>query len=299
VAAPTLAAVGALVAIIFAVARNAERRGLGPAGLLVMALCAREPGVPTRECKGGLLGVIEAPLRPVIGRVAALALAAEDAAMYVVGAMTIDALGGRAVECERGVALCAVDQAVHPDQGISAQVVIEGNAATPLLLTVATLAAALEGTSVWILTAMAGLTGRAEFLLRGRRGMTCIAGDARMGAYERKLMAPQMVVRSTRLPVIVIVAVGALNAEPVRMHVIGTMTAKTILRYLLLVVAAAMAGEAIECVVHTQQRKAGLLEMVVLGALPLAGGVAAPAIGSTRAPVLIVGGMTAVTARRS
>ncbi len=66
-AAFALAAVDALVAVVLPVAGNAERRGLALAGLLVMALCAGETGVATRQRKAGLLGMIEAPLRPIIG----------------------------------------------------------------------------------------------------------------------------------------------------------------------------------------------------------------------------------------
>lgn len=124
-----------------------------------MTLRTGELGVRPSKGEVGLFGVIEPPLRPIIGRMAVFALATEPAFMHIIRTVAINALGRRAVEGHARVTLRAVDQAVQPDQRIRAQVMIERNAAVPALLAMATVAAACECSPVWIFTAVAGLAG--------------------------------------------------------------------------------------------------------------------------------------------
>ena len=296
-AALALAAVGALMAVVLPMAGNTQWGSLALAGPLVMALSARELGVCTRKGEGGLFGVIKAPLRPIVRRVATLALSPQTTLMHIIGAVTIDALSRRAIEGHAGVALGAVDQPMQPDQRIAALVVIESNAGVPVLLTVTTVAALLEHSPVWILTAMTGLARDPQLLLGGRGGVAAIAGDTGVCAHECKVMPPEVIVGDARLPMIVIVASGAIAPKPGGVNVVGTMTAEAIFRQFQFVVATAMAGQAVKRIVSADQCIAGFLEVVVLGALPLDGGVAAATVRSARAAMLIVGGMTAIAAR--
>ena len=99
-------------------------------------------------------------------------------------------------------------------------------------------------------------------------------------------------------PPLIVVAIAAFRAEARRVRVVGTVTAIAVLGDLLLVVAAAMAGGAIDLVVHAQQLEAGFLEVIVLGRLPLLSGMAFRAVGAARAAMLVVGRVTAGAALR-
>ena len=102
-----------------------------------------------------------------------------------------------------------------------------------------------------------------------------------------------MIVSRHRLPSIVVMAVAALVAEAGGMRVVGAVAAVAVLRDLVLVVAAAVAGEAVDLGVHAEQLVAGLLEVIELRGLPLLGDVALGAVGAARAAVLIVRGVAA------
>ena len=97
---------------------------------------------------------------------------------------------------------------------------------------------------------------------------------------------------------LVVVAVLAFRAEARGMGIIGLMAAVAVLRNLVLVIAAAMAGETVDLRVHAQEVIAGFLQMIVFRGLPLLGHVALCAILAARAAMLIVGGMTAIAALR-
>lgn len=129
-------------------------------------------GVCAKQCKSGLLGVIESPHRPAVGGVTALTLLAQASFVHIIMAVAGDAGARRVGVGERGVALRAADQAVHPEQRIVAQIVIKDHLAAPGILPVTVFAAAGELAAVRVFTPV---TARAVFskLLRGHR--RCVA----------------------------------------------------------------------------------------------------------------------------
>ena len=160
------------------------------------------------------------------------------------------------------------------------------------------LAAALELAAVRVLAAMAASAVLGELLLRNHRGMTGVTVDLGVRPDERK-MCLFCVIIGQRLPLLVIVAVIALLTEPRGVRVIGLVAAVTVLRDLVLVIASAVAGDAVDVRVHSEQRVTGLLQVVILRCLPLLGDMALTAVAAARAPMLIIGGVTADAGLRS
>ena len=295
-AAITLIAIGAQMPIILAVTGDALGRCLGGPWRLMVTVGALQSGMRTEQRKFGFLGVIEAPDRPSIGRVAALALLAEAAMMHVLVSVTADAGRRRIPEGQRRVTLRAAHDPVQPEQWITRQIVIEKDVAAPALLAVAAVTAPLEPAAVRIFRAMTVVTSLAQFLLRNDRCVASVAGDPGVGSLQREVMTLQVIVID-RVPMLVVVAIPALAAIAARVSIIGVMAAPAVLGDLVLVVAAAVTGQTVDPVVHTEQRVAGFLLVIVFRGLPLAGGVAAATVRAPRAAVLIVRGVAAVAAR--
>ena len=101
-----------------------------------------------------------------------------------------------------------------------------------------------------------------------------------------------------RMPFVVIVTILALRSEAARVRVVGSVTTVAILGDFVLVVAAAMASEAVDVGMHAKQCITGLLQVIVLGSLPFLGGVAFGAVRTAGTAVFIVGGMAADAALR-
>lgn len=276
-----LSAVGTLMPIVLAVTAHTQRRGLAPARLLAMAISAPQRRVRAGEREVRLLGMIEAPQRPTIWRVAALALPAERPFVHVIGAVAVHAPRCGRHEGQASVTLRAARQPMQSDEREPAQIVVEDDVGAPVVLTVTGVARLLELAAVRIFTAVTGIAGRAEFLRRGRCGVAGVTGDAAVGADEGEVVATQVIVGRAGLPVIVVVTVGALGAEASRMRVVRMMAAEAVLRQLLVVVAGAMAGQTIQPVVRTEQGKPGFLEVIESGALPLIGVVTLAAVRPT------------------
>src|SRR6266404_513450 len=153
----------------------------------------------------------------------------------------------------------------------------------------------LAGMRVFTLVAAGAILG--QLLSRGDGGVAGVTIDLGMRVHQRKLVLSGVVVVLYR-PMIVAVTVAAFLTESGSMRVVGFMTAVAVLGDLILVVAAPMAGDAVDAVVHAQQFVARLLEVVVLRRPPLLGNVAFFAVLAPRAPVLIVGGMAAIAGFR-
>jgi hypothetical protein len=75
-AALALLAVGTQMTVILPVTGYAQRRRLDGSRGLAMAIRALQAGVAADQREVGFLRMVEAPLRPAIGRMAALALLA-------------------------------------------------------------------------------------------------------------------------------------------------------------------------------------------------------------------------------
>src|ERR1700726_2704524 len=88
-----------------------------------------------------LLGMIENPQLPAVGRMAAFAFLAETALVHVIMRMTIVALHRGPIEGQRRVALRTAHHSVQPEQREIGEVVIEDDVGAPLLLTMAGFAA--------------------------------------------------------------------------------------------------------------------------------------------------------------
>ena len=113
-AAIALRAVLTEMPVILVVTAAALRGGLHGARRLVVAIGALQLLVCAQERKMSLLGVIESPNLPSVRRVAALALLAEAALVYVIVRVALVALRRRLVERERRVALRAADHPMQP-----------------------------------------------------------------------------------------------------------------------------------------------------------------------------------------
>jgi len=206
-----------------------------------------------------------------------VALLAQAALVNVILRMALDALQWGLIEGQGGVALRAADDAMHPEQWESGQIVVEHNVGGPGVLSMAGFAAALELAAVRVLAAMASSAVLGEFLLRNHRGMTRVTVDLGVRPDERKVRLFRVIV-AHRLPFLVIVAVVALLAKTRGVRVIGLVATVTVLRDLFLVIATAVAGHAVDLGVNAQQGIAGFLQMVVLRGLPLLGHVAFTAL---------------------
>src|ERR1700733_6902424 len=130
-AALALAAIGAQVPVILAMAGDAQRRGLDRARRLLMTVGTLEIGVPTEEREAGLLGVIEIPLRPTVRRVTALAFFPEAALVHVLAAVAVDTARGRRRVGQGGMTLHAADHPMQPQQRIGAQIMVKTDAGAP------------------------------------------------------------------------------------------------------------------------------------------------------------------------
>ena len=98
---------------------------------------------------------------------------------------------------------------------------------------------------------------------------------------------------------VVVVAAVTLVAKASSVRVGSVMAATAILRDLLLVVTTAMASEAIDLRVGSQQCVSGLLQMIESGGLPLVGVVAIATSLAARATMYVVRRVTAIAALRS
>ena len=144
---------------------------------------------------------------------------------------------------------------------------------------------------VRILAAMATFAIFRQFCTRVGR-VTGMAVEFGVRALQRKFMPREMIV-DNRMPLVVVMAILALRAKAPRVRVVGAMATIAILGDLLLVVAAAMAGEAVDVGVHAEQGIVRLLQVIELSGLPLLGGVAFGAVGTSGTAMFIVGGMAA------
>ena len=221
-----------------------------------------------------------------------VALLAQAALVNVIVRMALDALQWGLIEGQCGVALRAADDTMQPEQWESGQVVVEHDVGGPGVLSMAGFAAALELAAMRVLAAMASSAVLWEFLLRNHRGMTRVAVEPGVHPDERKVRLFRVIV-GHGLPFLVIVTVIALLTETPGVGVIGLVAAVAVLRDLVLVVATAVAGYAVNVRVRAEQRVTGLLQVVIPGRLPLLGDVALTAIAAARATMLIIGGMTA------
>lgn len=250
-AAVTLRAVLTEMPVILVVTAPALRRHLDRARRLVMALGALQLGVRTQQGEMSLFRVIENPQRPAVGRVTGLAFLAESAFVHVVVRMAVDARARRPFEGQRRVALRTADDPMQPQQRKTGQIVIENDVGPPSLLAMAGFASALELAAVRVFAAVAAgaVLGK---LLRGHgRGMTGITVDLGVCAHQGKLMPFGMIV-IFYLPALVVMTVFALPAEAPGMRIVGLVAAVAVLRNLILVIAAPMAGDAVDPVVHAQ-----------------------------------------------
>ena len=227
-----------------------------------------------------------------------IALLAQAALVNVILRMALDALQWGLVEGQCRVALRTADDAMHPEQWESGQIVVEHDVGGPGALSMAGFAAALELAAVRVLAAMASSAVLGEFLLRNHRGMTRVTVDLGVRPDERKVRLFRVVV-GHRLPFLVIVAVVALLAKTRRVRVISLVAAVAVLRDLFLVITTAVAGDTVNVRVHAEQRVTGLLQVVILCCLPLLGDMALTAVAAARAPMLIIGGVTADAGLRS
>src|ERR1700722_16408678 len=276
--------------VILAVTAAAQRGSLHRTRRLVMAIRALQLGVGAEPRKGigSVLRMIEGPQRPTVRRMTGLALLAEAALVHIIMRVAVDARQRRLVEGERCMALRAAHHPMQPEQWEIGEVVIEYDVGAPGLLAVAGFAAFLELAAVRVLAAVAARAVLRQLLGRDRSGVTGVAIDLGVRAHQRKFVLPGMVV-VLHLPVIIVVAVLAFLAESRRVRIIGLMAAIAVLRNLVLVVAAAVAGDAGDLIVHAEQCVVRLLEMVELRGLPFLGHVALAAVIAARAAVLIVG----------
>ena len=226
-----------------------------------------------------------------------VALLAQAALVHVIVRMALHALQWSVVEGQCGVALRATDDTMHPEQWELSQIVVEYNVGGPGVLSMAGFAAALELAAMRILTAMASTAVLWQCLPRNHRGMTGVAIDLGVRAEQRKVRFFRVIV-GHRLPFLVVVAIIALLTESPGMRVIGLVAAVAVLRDLVLVVATAVAGYAVNVRVHTQQLVTGLFQVVKLRCLPLLGDMALTAVATARATMFIIGGVTADTGLR-
>lgn len=200
--------------------------------------------------------------------------------MHILGLVAADTGARCTGEGERCVTLGTTDWSMQPDQRIARQGMIKSQAGLPVGLAMTAVARLVQLAAVRIDTSMTIHAGLAELLSGDLGGVTGIAGDFSVRPDEGKLVTAGVIVIGD-LPVAVVVTVLAAGPEARRVRIVGTMTAVTVLRDLLLVVAAAMAGQTINIAVRAQQRIAGFLEVIVFGRLPLLGDMALGAIGSS------------------
>ena len=149
-----LRAVLAQMAVILVMAGPALLRHLLRAGRLEMTFGALQFAVRAQQRKMRFLGMIEHPHRPPVGGVTAFALLAEPPLVHVIMRMAVDARRRRPVEGLRRVALRTADEAVQPEQGKLAQVMLKHDIAAPGVLAVTGLAPAVRLGAVGVFAAM-------------------------------------------------------------------------------------------------------------------------------------------------
>lgn len=223
---------------------------------------------------------------------AGVALLAQSALVNVIVRMALDTFQGRLVEGQCRVALRTADDTMQSQQRVLRQVVVEHNVGRPGALSVAGFAAAGELSAMRVLAAMAARTVLREFLLCDHPGMTRITIDLGVCPDQREVRLFRVIV-SDGLPFLVVVAVIALFTETPGVSIIGLVAAIAVLGDLVLVVATAVASYTVNIRVHTQQRIACLLQVVILRRLPLVGDMTLTAVAAARATMLIVGRVTA------
>lgn len=75
---------------------------------------ALQIGVAAGQGKMGLLRVIEAPLRPTVGRMTGLALLPQAALVHIVVSVTVVAAAARVLEGQGGMALRTAHEPMQP-----------------------------------------------------------------------------------------------------------------------------------------------------------------------------------------
>ena len=155
-------------------------------------------------------------------------------------------------------------------------------------MAVGTLAGDLVGMRI-----LAGVAARAILgqLLGGIRNMAGMAVQFRVRTDQGKFVPLQMIV-FRQMPAIVAVAGFAFHAEAMRVRIVGAMAAVAVLWDFFLVIAAPVTRQAIDFDVDAEQGVARLLEVIVFGGFPFLGGMTLAAVGSTRAAMLVVRGVT-------
>jgi hypothetical protein len=156
--------------------------------------------------------VIETPTCPTIRIVAERAVRPQAAFMVLV------AVAGRAderrvLEQQRAMAFLAGYDGVTPDQGKSADVVIEGHYAPPAGLSVTLLAPAAEPAFVRVLLAVTRHARRRQPVAIEIAGVARIALDLRMRCSQWKF-GRLVMIKVNRAPLALVVAAFALSAVP-------------------------------------------------------------------------------------
>ncbi len=241
------------------------RRREMAAGALQFAVCAE-------QWKVRIARMVEHPQRPAVRRMARPALLAQAAFVHIVGGVATIAISRGSGELHRGVTLHATDEPMQTQQRELRQVVIELEPRTPIVLAMTSGAFACDLVGVRILTGVAAFAILGQFL-RCIGDVAGMAIELGVRTQQRKAMAAGMI------------------AETPGMGVVGTMTAVAILGDLFLIVPASVAGQTVHIGVRSEQCVAGLLQVIVLRALPLLGGMALAAFRTARAAMFIVGRM--------
>lgn len=149
----------------------------------------------------------------------------------------------------------------------------------------------MQRASVRVFAAMAAHAVIGELLGSDRRRMTVVAVDLGVRAHQCKLGFRGMII-SHRPPPVVVMAIGALGAETGGVSIVRPVAAIAVLRDLILVISASVAGEAGNLGVRAQERIARLFEMVELRSPPLLRDMALCALFAARPAVIIVGLVT-------
>ena len=164
---------------------------------------------------------------------------------------------------------------------------IELEPGPPGLLFVALVARLAELAAMRIFGAMTIDALLAQFLRRRHGAVAGVAVKLGVHALQGEVVA-RRVIQIRYAPLIIVVAIAAFRAEAGRMRVVGPMAAVAILGNLVLVIAAAMAGCAVDLVVRAQQLEAGFFEMIVFRRFPFLRGMAFRASLAACAAMLIV-----------
>lgn len=287
-----LRSVFAEMPIILPVTTYADRRGLLGARRPAMTGGALHLGVPSGQRKMRLLRMVEGPLRPAVRRMTGLAFFSEAALVHIIVRMTVVARGACVLEIQGAVALRTTREAMQAKQGEFAEVVIEFQPGAPCLLRVALVAGLAELASMRILGAMTIDALLAQFLRRSHGTVAGMAIELGVNALQGEVVA-RSVIQIRYAPLVIVVAIAAFRAEASGVRVVGPMAAVAILGNFVLVVAAAMAGGAIDLIVRAEQLEAGFFEVIVFRRFPFLGGMAFGAGIAACAAMLIVGRVAA------